>query len=57
VGGVEYLITRDAAVADRASDGFLVLVAGSRVDVAIADLERGGDRLLRLVWRDLVPQP
>lgn len=57
MGGVEYLITRDAAVVDRASDGFLVLVAGSRVDVAIADLERGGDRLLRLVRRDLVPQP
>src|SRR6185437_377129 len=56
LGGEEYLLARDAGVADRTADAAFVLVRGGGVDVAVADLEGGGDHVEGLCVGDL-PDP
>ena len=53
LGGDEQLVARDAALGDRAADGFLVAVGGGGVDRPVAGGERVGDDLLGLLVGDL----
>ena len=49
----EDLLARDIRARDRSPDALLVAVGGGGVDVAVADLERLPDDLLRIVRRNL----
>ena len=49
----EDVLARDSRARHRSSDTLLVAVGGGGVDVAVADLERLLDDLLRVVRRDL----
>src|SRR6185437_16714863 len=53
LGGDEDVLARHPAVGDGPADLALVLVYRGRVDVPVADLERGADRLVGLLTGDL----